>query len=483
VGFLSAWLVAAGEPSAPTTATATVPSLSNWIFPGHVVQQGIPQTTSVPLLLLNLSVALDKDLLLQPNFYTTEPLTRIFGGAPSKWLERVETKGGRVIRVRDGSVSIENQGYPALALVVHEEISRPAGKVIVLDGPAPSDQRVSGSITARLGANPDICVCDVRDWVGFETRVASAADRKDLPAGSKGALVFDFPSDDAQKSIDLFRKRAVFAIREGGSQPGQPGLVASSFGIQGRDSVEQLTISEEGRTVDARDFASACPGALGGHCARDMQSPRWVAPDSVQDPLPEGASAEDISGLFDRPSNVAQLLHNLKVAVDRRLLVQPAFDNDAVLMKVFAGSAIERPPSNPVLLDHELSITIDDPHFPEMTVSLSLPKSAGRDARVRMNVVAVPSFDLCAVRDVFGLSAKVIRDSGVSDHGISYDRHDKGNVYYYSAPPWLANEASHARPTDTQVSFAIKLENANQDFPATWIQNRGEVDSVLIQQR
>jgi hypothetical protein len=86
-----------------------------------------------------------------------------------------------------------------------------------------------------------------------------------------------------------------------------------------------------------------------------------------------------------------------------------------------------------------------------------------------MNVAAVPGFDLCAVRDVFGLSAQVIRDSGISAHGIVYDRHDKGNVYYYSS--------------DTQLSFAIKLENTQQDFPAPWIQSRDEVDSVLIQQR
>jgi hypothetical protein len=479
VVFLSAWLGAAGEPSAPPQPTG--PSLSNQILPGHVIGQLIPPTTNVPLLLLNLSSSLERDLLLQPNFYTTEPLTHLFGGAPEKWHERVETMRGRVIRVRDGSVSIESKGYPALTLAIHEEISRPAGKAIVLDGPAPSDQRVSGSITARLETDSDICVCDVRDWVGFETRIESAADHKGLPVGSKGALIYDFPRDDAEKNTDHPSKSAVFAILAGGSQAGQPAHLASS--IQGRDRVQQLTISEEGRTVEARDFASGCPGAWGGHCARDMQSPRWAAPDSGHDQLSGSTSAGDISALFDRPSNVAQLLYNLKVAIDRRLLVQPAFDNDVVLMKVFAGSAIERLPPNPVLLDHALSIKIDDPHFPGMTVSLSLPESAGRDARVRMNVAAVPGFDLCAVRDVFGLNAQVIRDSGISAHGIVYDRHDKGSVHYNSAPPWFANQPSHARPSDTQLSFAIKLENTQQDFPATWIQNRDAVDSVLIEQR
>jgi hypothetical protein len=343
--FLSTWLVAAGEPPAPTVAIATEPSLSNRILPGHVIGELIPLTTNVPLLLLNLSSSLEKDLLLQPNFYTTEPLTHLFGGAPAKWHERVETKRRRVIRVRDGSVSIENKVYPPLTLVIHEEISRPAGKAIVLDGPAPSDQRVSGSITARLAADPGFCVCDVHDWVGFETRVESAADQKDLPAGSKGALIYDFPSDDAHNNTDEPRKSVVFAIRTGGSQAGQPGHLASS--IRGRDRVQQLTISEEGRTVDARDFASACPGPWEGHCARDMQSPRWVAPDPGHDQQSGSISAKDISEQFDRPSNVAQLLHNLKTAVDRRLLVQPAFDNDEVLMKVFAGSAIERSPSGP----------------------------------------------------------------------------------------------------------------------------------------
>jgi hypothetical protein len=46
--------------------------------------------------------------------------------------------------------------------------------------------------------------------------------------------------------------------------------------------------------------------------------------------------------MFDRPTNVPQLLRNLEIAVDSDLLAQPGFATDENLLKFFNGSLVSR---------------------------------------------------------------------------------------------------------------------------------------------
>jgi hypothetical protein len=64
-------------------------------------------------------------------------------------------------------------------------------------------------------------------------------------------------------------------------------------------------------------------------------------PSSVSPEYPQPAySTSEISNLFKRPTNATDLLANLKEVLDRKLLVQPTFFDDAVLLKLFNGSSI-----------------------------------------------------------------------------------------------------------------------------------------------
>jgi hypothetical protein len=456
-------------------ASATPANLS-----ARSVGRLFPESTNSAQLLLNISGALERDLLLQPNFFATEPLTRVFGGAPVRWHEKVETQHGRVIRVRDGSVSVEGKGWPAMSLVIHEQISTAGSKPLVLEGPASPDQQVSSTVTLRFASGPGICVCDVRDWMGFETRVVSPADLRGPAADSKGALVYDFAGRESagqtdSSQPDLPRKSAVLVVR------GNAGL-----GISGRDTVQEITLSEEGRTVDMQDLGSRCsPLSLtAGMCTQD----RRLGPSATSatpEPSNERYSSEQMDRLFERPSDVAQLLHNLKIAVDRDLLLQPAFDDDALLMKVFAGSAIERTTSKGSVDGRDVSIRIDDPHFPRMTVALSLGRGADPRALVEINVAAIPTFDICAVRDVFGLGAEVIVDSHVGMRAVGNvdTPREKGIVRYSSGHQLVTDAASRPRQVNREVAFTVKMDSANgrlwpvQDHR---IRNRDEVQSVRI---
>ncbi len=65
-------------------------------------------------------------------------------------------------------------------------------------------------------------------------------------------------------------------------------------------------------------------------------------------------SAEQIASMFKNPADASELLNNLKLVVDQDLLVQPAFFDDAVLLKLFGASEIAwenpltRAPGDPI---------------------------------------------------------------------------------------------------------------------------------------
>ena len=97
--------------------------------------------------------------------------------------------------------------------------------------------------------------------------------------------------------------------------------------------------------------------------------------DSYQPPPPPQYSAEEIGAMFERPTTLAQLLHNVKIGVDRSFLAQPGFGTGANLLKFFDGTAVRREPvdSNIARFDQEDAfVSVDRTHFPQMTVKVRL---------------------------------------------------------------------------------------------------------------
>ena len=127
--------------------------------------------------------------------------------------------------------------------------------------------------------------------------------------------------------------------------------------------------------------------------------------------------------MFDRrPTNVTQLLGNLKIAVDRDLLAQPKFVTDENLLKFFNGSqvsrkAIEDFPGDQKFARQDILVSVANEYFRQMSVDMrqGLFKHGGYDrpsghvpATVRhfgylhVDVSAVPDITAGEVRAVFG---------------------------------------------------------------------------------
>jgi hypothetical protein len=65
--------------------------------------------------------------------------------------------------------------------------------------------------------------------------------------------------------------------------------------------------------------------------------------------------AREISAMFERPTSMGQLLHNIKIVVDADLLVQPHFFEQSVILKVFGASSVKWQ-SNQIGADNKVRI-------------------------------------------------------------------------------------------------------------------------------
>lgn len=209
-------------------------------LPAATLKKLLPRPQGVPQLLLNFRTAMENDLLLQRQFFESEPLTKLLGGAPAAWHQSIYSKDGWVTRVRDGAVTVSSDGVPRLTATFHQEIStqkKTAGQSF--------KERVSASITVSLGSAPEICVCDVRDWMGIETRL-----ERDMSGDVPGsALVYDFAKEGDRSATKIFRRRhATFAVRADGhvSSSDSAGIRSGLSVVHGHDSIDEFTVSEVG---------------------------------------------------------------------------------------------------------------------------------------------------------------------------------------------------------------------------------------------
>jgi hypothetical protein len=171
--------------------------------------------------------------------------------------------------------------------------------------------------------------------------------------------------------------------------------------------------------------------------AVDVHAVGIVSQDVHASITPHVYSAQEIGAMFKRPKDIEGLLWNLKLAWDKKLLVQPRFYDDQTLMRLFNATAIvwEMPPADvspdftikkaTVTLDrtlfagvplavqwtHELAKAQPHPEKPGVLLAGYIQDTGG----ISMNVESLPGFTWGAVVRVFGSGAKNIGTEPISE--------------------------------------------------------------------
>ena len=116
------------------------------------------------------------------------------------------------------------------------------------------------------------------------------------------------------------------------------------------------------------------------------QNPNVVPPDAKEGGIEQwkscaqglhpggGYAAFEIRTMFEPPQNVPQLLHNLKIAADRGLLLQPSFFEESLLLQFFNGSTVTwtgpgryYPDTHPT---GHFNVSIASDAFPKLEITL-----------------------------------------------------------------------------------------------------------------
>jgi hypothetical protein len=206
--------------------------------------------------------------------------------------------------------------------------------------------------------------------------------------------------------------------------------------------------------------------------------------------------------MFERPKNPEKLLQNLKIAMDKNLVLQPAFADKAVLLKFFNGRQVKRKAQSGYSTSDsfELSVVVDDVRFPQMTVTVRqgtatsagyegaaghTPTHVRRIGELNVNVGAVPGFTVCMVRDVFGRDSRSEVEYGSATDGVTYVPDKKGTaVYEYPGDPITVGQP----PGTKEVKFEVKLDDPERvaemrmllPMPHRKIRNRDAINDLRL---
>jgi hypothetical protein len=150
-------------------------------------------------------------------------------------------------------------------------------------------------------------------------------------------------------------------------------------------------------------------------------------------------SAKEINTMVERPTTVSQLLRNIKVVMDRDLLLQQGFFDDANLVKFFNGTHITRRKQKS---DSEVSeklypaptvVTVTSAAFPKMIVKTYLANHDSRSPTSHELVIEaghVPGFTASEVMSAFGPPSEKEFDTGELTDGHSQTPLTKGSYKY-----------------------------------------------------
>lgn len=183
-------------------------------------------------------------------------------------------------------------------------------------------------------------------------------------------------------------------------------------------------------------------------------------------------SAGEISAMIQSPTSLEGVLRNLKMALERDWLLEPAFFEDEVLVKFFASQSVERPsqlksPTDTVL-DINLHSSLSGIHVSIRRGWIVEKNSAENGAskvtqhRVRttslkIDVTSAPRLSVCTVHDVFGQVGDMSIDTGSAPH-VHYTPWVKGSLTYNYLHVSSAEALVSVGLQEKKLMFTIKLE-------------------------
>ena len=166
-----------------------------------------------------------------------------------------------------------------------------------------------------------------------------------------------------------------------------------------------------------------------GHDSRS-QTPPFAMPPPVRI---KQLTVAEIGGVFERPTTVAELLKNLRLAVDKDLLLQKNFFVDSSLEKFLNGATVTREkPDDDGDSSYRAHIQIIDAKFPKITahvIATSNLPTTRLSGYLAVTFEEYPSLTVHEVRDVFGPNAR-FNDSHFSPHGAVLNVTSKGALHY-----------------------------------------------------
>jgi hypothetical protein len=207
--------------------------------------------TNAPQLLLNLKIAVDSDLLAQPEFVTDENLLKFFNGSVVSRKPLPNVPGGERFAREDIVVGVTNEYFPQMSA----EIQRGLYKHVGYDGPSrhvPVTVRHFGYLHVDVAAVPDFTAGAVRAAFGKES-VAQiggdwASDGHPAPRTAKGNLYYSYTDQATEDWLLRFapneRKnvRFVVALPKLGLQQGEPHGLERRLTIYDADEIDGIFI-------------------------------------------------------------------------------------------------------------------------------------------------------------------------------------------------------------------------------------------------
>ncbi len=169
---------------------------------------------------------------------------------------------------------------------------------------------------------------------------------------------------------------------------------------------------------------------------------------------PEGGnSASDLQAIVVRPQNVQQMLHNLKLAQEKDLLIEPNFYDEQTLLKFFNASKVtmkELFPNAPTKGIVVIAEDIESSIFPKMTAVIQhscwlreskrpgdrVEKEAYVGGNLRIFGRPIPEMTLRVLRSVLGPEVENTIDTGTTMDGPDVTPMSQGGVRYFDRAKW-----------------------------------------------
>jgi hypothetical protein len=192
-------------------------------------------------------------------------------------------------------------------------------------------------------------------------------------------------------------------------------------------------------------------------------------------------SGAAIAAMVERPQTVKQLLENMKIAVDRDLLVQKRFYDTAVLMRFFAATSIAwHKPESPWASQKVASLSFEGSSFAGLNGQATFGRSHiaehaasnSKDHNFVQGQISLHTgssglgIPVHAVSNVFGmpiLSHRGCGDSGFGHGPSSEDSTCKGQMIY----TYSKNDFPLAFLTVNQTEFTVRRDLVERRS-ATW---------------